>query len=689
MSNCDLFEDLLPIDDSKMDDVNPRATDKSGKQTTPKTHDPQNETPKKRGRPKKVKDGLDSSHVEIPETSTAIVESGTGVNPDVDVNTNSEPEKPKPRIDLSIAIDPTQDGIKTRIDLFDNNGKRKSQATLLIEIGQLNALFHCQNKNGYTCIAGKAVMALKSSSYKEYLSHEVFKLTGIGCNRNAITDALDTLESIAKFNNPMHDVYMRVANLDSTIYIDLGCSDWRVIQITQDGWQVLNKSPVKFVRKQGATALPEPTKDGDITLLNQYLNVDAQQMPLIIGWVLCALSGVKPYPILILQGEQGTGKSTTSRVLRSLIDPSAVPLRSPPKEVRDLLVSASNNHVVVQDNLSGLTAEMSDCLCRLSTGGGIDMRALYTDNEQVLIDIQRPVLINGIDDVANRQDLAERALIVHLPVINGDNRKSERQFWKEFDTDKPLILGALLDLIAVGLKHRDTVKLPYKPRMADVAQWVLACEQGLTYSGGFMSAHEKNQYEAIEQGLDSSPVGSAIMELMDREDNWIGTPTELLDTLALIAGDRQTRSKSWVQSPKGLSNAIKRLTPSLRKMGITIEESRTNKSRLYKLCKVGFYPSQPSPSVTDSHSLRTARGDTVTDRVTDSDRVTDNIETVTDRIIDSKPLESMPFIASKGVVTDSDGCDTYKPTLHNEGIKLNHTLIPDTDTSPAQNTLRI
>ncbi|MDP3010730.1 MAG: hypothetical protein Q8N30_16885 [Methylococcales bacterium] len=217
--NSDLFESDLPTDNPKMDDVNSRATDsstpkKSGKQTTPKTHDPQNETPKKRGKPKKVKDGLDSSHVEIPETNTVIVESGAAINPDVDVNTNNELEKPKPSIDLSTAIDPTQDGIKTRIDLFDNNGKRKSQATLLIEIGQLNALFHCQNKNGYTCIVGKAVMALKSSGYKEYLSHELFKLTGIGCNRNAITDALDTLESIAKFNNPMHDVYMRVANLD-------------------------------------------------------------------------------------------------------------------------------------------------------------------------------------------------------------------------------------------------------------------------------------------------------------------------------------------------------------------------------------------------------------------------------------------------------------------------------------------
>lgn len=114
LTNCDLFESDLPTDNPTMDDVNSRATDsgtpkKSGKQTTPKTHDPQNETPKKRSRAKKVKDGLNSSHVEISETSTAIVENSAvnaSVNPDVDVNTNSNTEKPKPSINLLIAIDP-------------------------------------------------------------------------------------------------------------------------------------------------------------------------------------------------------------------------------------------------------------------------------------------------------------------------------------------------------------------------------------------------------------------------------------------------------------------------------------------------------------------------------------------------------------------------------------------------------
>jgi len=35
-----------------------------------------------------------------------------------------------------------------------------------------------------------------------------------------------------------------------------------------------------------------------------------------------------PYPVLCLAGEQGTGKSTLARLVRSLIDPASAPLRS-------------------------------------------------------------------------------------------------------------------------------------------------------------------------------------------------------------------------------------------------------------------------------------------------------------------------------------------------------------------------
>ena len=565
------------------------------------------------------------------------------------------------------------------ISIFDDDGKKKSQSTLLIEIGQKHPLFHCQNRDGYTVIgSNNAVMPLKSLDFKDHLSHEFFKLTGKGCNRTSIADALSTLESIAKFNNEMQTVFMRTAQVDDSIIIDLGCNDRHVIQVTANSWRVINKPPIKFVRRRGAEALPIPAYEGNLDLLKKYINVDPLQLPLVHGWLLCALGSIKPYPILILQGEQGTGKSTTSRVLRSLVDPSTVPLRSPPKDPRDLLVSAGNNHVVILDNLSGLSNELSDCLCRLSTGGGFDVRALFTDTEQVLIDIQKPVLINGIDDIATRPDLAERSLIINLPVIEGGQRKGEREFWQAFDQDKPAIFAGLLDLLVNGLKTRDSVVLPVKPRMADVAVWVTAC----LGNHDFLAAHSKNQNDANELGLEASPVGSALMTLMTDRTKWLGTPTELLLALANIAGESQTRSKAWVQSPKGLSNALKRLMPNFRRAGLTIIDSRNMTTRLYEISKVDFYPSYPSypscktdkpsndagsvkNSMTDRHDSMTDRPDSMTDRhdsMTDSmTDMTDRHDSMTDSII-RKPSNGAGY----------DGYDGYKPTLleNNDDVEV-------------------
>jgi hypothetical protein len=503
-------------------------------------------------------------------------------------------------INLGSAITPEPEPIS----LFDNDGGKKSQTTLLIEIGSRYPLFHCPNKDGYVQV-GKQVLPIRSSDFKEQLSHEFFNLTGKGCNAKAIGDALSTLESIAKYQKNCHKVYIRVANLGDTVYLDIGGKDWRVIQIDKDGWQIVDESPVKFVRKRGFIELPTPTKGGELTKLKDYLNLSPVHLPLVYGFIFCALAGVSPYLILVLQGEQGTGKSTLCRVIRIFVDPSTVPLRNPPKDARDLLVSAMNTHCVVLDNLSGLSPELSDCICRLSTGGGIDLRALYTDSEQVLIDIQRPVMVNGIDDIATRPDLAERALILNLPVIEPDKRKPEKAFWTEFEKDKGGMFGAMLDAISAGLKNRDTVTLPTKPRMADAALWITACETGFKPERTFIESHTNNQNEAIELGIEASPVGAAIMTLMDNQDSWLGTPTDLLKELTGIAGETQARSKAWLQSTRGLKNAITRLKSSFRRMGITIDEGKSG-NRFYCITKIVNKAPKPSDAskITADNTLK-------------------------------------------------------------------------------------
>lgn len=476
------------------------------------------------------------------------------------------------------------------IDLFDPvTNKPKSQATLLIEIGSRYRLFHDQDRNGYAIVprnGAQEVWPLRSQGFKHILAGEFFTLTSKGFNRNAAGDALDTLEAKAVHMGQQQAVYLRVARANGAVYLDLCDEGWRVIEVRPEGWQILDRSPVHFIRKKGMLPLPVPAGAGDLGLLAEVINIDVEagHLELIVGWMLGALRGRAPYPILVLQGEQGTGKSSGSRIIRRFIDPSTVPLRAPPKEPRDLIVSAVNNHLVCLDNLSGINAEISDCLCRFATGGGLDMRKLYTDDESVMIDIQRPVLVNGIDDICHRPDLAERAVILHLGPLNQTSCVTESKLWETVDQHSPAIMAGLLDALSAALANEATTHLPRKPRMADFAVWVSAAESATPWPpGGFMDAYEEMRSKVIEEGIDASPLGSVLVEYLrglSPNTRWSPSATHMYETLTAKAGDR-TKSQAWPRTPRGMGTALKRIAPNLRAIGITYTREE-NHDRLYR-----------------------------------------------------------------------------------------------------------
>jgi hypothetical protein len=172
---------------------------------------------------------------------------------------------------------------------------------------------------------------------------------------------------------------------------------------------------------------------------------------------------------MVLLGEQGSAKSTFSAMMRALVDPNTAPLRALPREERDLFIAANNGHVLAFDNVSALSAWLSDAICRLATGGGFAMRQLYTDQEEVLFDARRPIILNGIEDFVSRPDLADRAVFLRLEAISEERRRPETEIWAAFEVERPRILGALLDAVVVGLRRLSETRLPKLPRMADFA----------------------------------------------------------------------------------------------------------------------------------------------------------------------------------------------------------------------------
>jgi hypothetical protein len=287
---------------------------------------------------------------------------------------------------------------------------------------------------------------------------------------------------------------------------------------------------------------------------------------------------------MALSGEQGSAKSTFSAILRALLDPNTAPLRALPREDRDLFIAASNGHVLAFDNVSGLPAWISDTLCRLATGGGFAVRQLYTDQDEVLFDAVRPAILNGIEDIVTRPDLADRAVFLTLEPIPEERRRPEGELWAAFDAERPRILGALLDAVVAGLKRLPDTHLPKLPRMADFALWATACESALWPAGTFWSAYCGNRDEAVEGVIEADPIAAAVRAMMATRTEWTGTASELLGALAGQAGERVAKSKSWPDSPRALAGRLRRAATFLRKIGLNIGFTKEGRARTRIIC---------------------------------------------------------------------------------------------------------
>jgi len=299
---------------------------------------------------------------------------------------------------------------------------------------------------------------------------------------------------------------------------------------------------------------------------------------LVVAWLLAALRSRGPYPLLAISGEQGSAKTVLSKLLRALVDPNVAPVRALPREERELMIAANNGHLLAFDNLSGLSPWLSDALCRLASGGSFAVRQLYTDDEEVLFKAARPTLLNGIEDVIGRPDLADRAIFLTLAPIGEEQRRSETELWREFELARPAILGALLDAAAHGLQAVGSVHLGRLPRMADFALWATACETALWPAGTFARAYAENRRAEIESIIEADPVANCVRAIMVDRTIWTGSASDLLRLCTEGTRDDISRGTAWAKNPRALAGRLRRAQTFLRTLGIEITFSREGRT---------------------------------------------------------------------------------------------------------------
>ncbi len=431
-----------------------------------------------------------------------------------------------------------------------------------------------------------ALQGREASLWLRRLCYEV--KSGWVPDPGAVATALQVLQSKALFSGDEHPVHVRVAGGDGgRIYLDLADKEGRAVKVEPTGWFVINDPPVRFRRPKGLLPIPEPQRGGSVMDLQPLVNIaDLDEFRLLVSVLLSHLSPTGPYPVIILEGQHGTAKSTTERMVRSIIDPSTPPLTGAPRSEHDLVIAASNSWVLAFDNLSNLKPWLSDALCRLATGGGLRTRELYSDADEVIFNVQRPALLNSIDDVVTRADLLDRAVILTLPPIADNRRRTENDIWSEFAKVQPGVLGALLDALVIVQRDVKQVKEPNLTRMADFHRRSITAAKPLGWTPeDFRRAYIDNRKAADRVALESSPVAGALIEFMNVKRHWRGTSAELLAELNKPL-DLTDRPPKWPRNAMSLSSELTRITPNLKAEGVEITKlPRKAKKRGWEIRK--------------------------------------------------------------------------------------------------------
>jgi hypothetical protein len=474
------------------------------------------------------------------------------------------------------------------IDVEENKGRGPSQASQLVALARERYdLFMSEDGRPYGVktdgpnialpLRGKA--GLRSQLARIYTDAN----SGSVPSQSALADAMTVLEGIAQDADPRVP-HVRVARGDGVLVVDLGDAEGQCVVIGPDGWSRERRSPVLFRRSGAMKPLPLPIRDGDgLAKLRGLLNTDEDSFRLLVAWLVAAFIPDLPHPVLTFRGEQGTGKSYSAKMVIGLIDPSGAPKRTAPRDIKSWATQAFNSWALCLDNVSVIPDWLSDSLCRAVTGDGIVDRALYTDDDVVVLEFRRVLAMTTIDAGALAGDLAERLMTLELHTIPDRDRREEAELDAAYENAHAGILASLFDLLAHVVRVLPDVQLTERPRMADFARVLAAVDK--VQGWNTLDTYKTTARDAVADVLDGEPFAQAVTALVDRAgpDGIVLTASELLERVP--TPDRLP--KKWPKDPTRAGGQLKRLAPALRTIGIEVDDSKRGpkpkKQRLYHL----------------------------------------------------------------------------------------------------------
>jgi hypothetical protein len=472
-------------------------------------------------------------------------------------------------------------------EVKEEKEERRNQADRLIgyALNDVQELFADQHGAPHALIGGEPV-PLTSRCYS-WLRRLMWVEEGRSVSGEYLKMGAGTLSAHAEFSGEVRQLHTRAAWHAGILYYELRPN--KVVRVGPGGWTFEANPPVLFRRYVNLKALPDPEAGGSLRVLDDLVNLKGDRDRRLFKAYLVTLPLEHVgRPIFNASGAMGSGKTTIGRVAKRTWDPTA------PETVRfdprDFLQKAAHAYVVMLDNQNAIPEWAADTLCRLVTGEADSKRRLYTDDEDVIIELRRATILNGINVPTERGDVLDRSLVVELERIPDAERKTEEQLWERFGEEHPKLLGALFDVLSKAIALRPSVELPRRPRLADWGEYAASVYEVMGWGAEtFLRDWDEVVRVQNQATLDGSPVAQAIIKFMKEKEGYTATSSELHSKLKVVAaqlGVDVDRDKAWPKSARWLWRRIKEVLPLLVAAGIEASRGRDESAKQITLRKI-------------------------------------------------------------------------------------------------------
>ena len=454
-----------------------------------------------------------------------------------------------------------------------SKGEGSSQGTKLWNLIKKKGKFVSDRTGtGYFSMSG-VLYSIGSESFSDYLSSLFYEDTGTLPGKEAISQA----KAMANFEARKSElnIGVRVSSGSGKFIYDQISPDGSIIEISQAGMRsAVPEVPYTARFKGMQQANIEAGTLDDLLGFLQLWNFTDDQRILISGYVGASFIPDIPHAILVIIGPHGSGKSSLTSAIKTIVDPNVLARQSLKNDDRDIAIASLHSWVVPFDNVNSVMPQyISDALCRLATGEGFRTRQLYTDSDEVIISLKRVIIINAINEPNYAPDFLDRALTLSLRAIIS-SRKTELEIEEAIARHTPRIRGFMLNLIPTAMKIYPEVVEEYQgklPRMADFVIWAESMSRAMgNKEGAFFNAFKNAQEQEIKDTAQNDTLIIAIEGLMAGRDEWKGKSQDLLDDLTVMVGEGG--KKQLPKDFRKLGRKLKELEPTLRTLGFEVND---------------------------------------------------------------------------------------------------------------------